>query len=216
MVCVNIKVLIMTAYEFTKVSPQQLMLQVRYTKEGLPDYWLNLRVNDFTESNLHQAASDNAWKAEEFWEFVTELPEEVIPEESTGVAKARVYVNAPDHDPFNQNVSYEWVETVDAITQTWTISEKSEEEKAEYFNGWQQSLVVSMRQARLALNQAGLLSSVDDAIAAMDEPDKTIVTLEWEYASTVERLSSWVISMGAALGLTEQELDNLFVVAADL
>jgi hypothetical protein len=76
-------------------------------------------------------------------------------------------------------------------------------------------MIVSNRQARLALNQAGLLANVEAAIAGMSEPDKTIVTLEWEYASEIERTSPWVISMGASLGLTETQLDDLFV-AADL
>lgn len=79
-----------------------------------------------------------------------------------------------------------------------------------------EDMIVSPRQARLALNAAGLLVSVDAAIAAMDEPEKTIVSLEWEYATEIQRLSSWVISMGVALGLGEDELDNLFVVAKDL
>lgn len=93
--------------------------------------------------------------------------------------------------------------------QSWTGRNRTPEEK-------RGNMKVSPRQARLALNAAGLLANVDAAIAAMDEPDKTIVTLEWEYATEIDRLSSWVISMGVALGLTEQELDNLFVVAADL
>ena len=102
------------------------------------------------------------------------------------------------------------IELIDGVwTQTYIGRNLTPEEKRE-------NMKVSPRQARLALNAAGLLADVDAAIAAMDEPEKTIVNLEWEYATEIDRLSSWVISMGVALGLTEQELDNLFVVAADL
>jgi hypothetical protein len=102
------------------------------------------------------------------------------------------------------------IELIDGVwTQTYTGRDLTPEEKRE-------DMVVSPRQARLALNAAGLLASVDAAIAAMDEPEKTVVTLEWEYATEIQRLSSWVISMGIALGLTETELDNLFIVAKDL
>lgn len=79
-----------------------------------------------------------------------------------------------------------------------------------------QDMVVSPRQARLALNAAGLLASVETAIEAMSDPEKTVVRLEWEYATQIERTSTWVVSMGTALGLTELELDQLFVTAAGL
>jgi hypothetical protein len=40
--------------------------------------------------------------------------------------------------------------------------------------------------------------------------------IEWEYAATVERDSTLVVGMTAALGLTEQQLDDLFVAAGAL
>jgi hypothetical protein len=206
----------MTNYEFTKVSPQQLMLQVRYTKDEFPDYWVNLRITDFSEENLHQTASDNAGQAERFWQSISELPQEMIPQESTGVAKTRIYADAPEHDPFNKNLSYEWIETDNAITQTWVITEKSEEEKAEYLNQWRGGLEVTMRQARLALAQQGLLQTVKDAIALIPEPDKAIVSIEWEYSATVERSSQWVATLAPALNLNDEQMDDLFKLAATL
>jgi len=206
----------MTNYEFTKVSPQQLMLQVRYTKDGFPDYWVNLRITDFSEDGLHQSASDSAYQAEEFWQSISELPQEIVPEQSSGVAKTRIYADAPEHDPFNKNLSYEWVETEDAITQTWVITEKSEEEKAQYLNQWRGSLGVTMRQARLALAQQGLLATVESAIDLIPEPDKSMVTIEWEYSATVERGSQWVATLAPALGLNDEQMDDLFKLAATL
>lgn len=44
---------------------------------------------------------------------------------------------------------------------------------------------VTMRQARLALLDLDLLSSIDEAINAMPEPDKTKAKIEWEYAAVV-------------------------------
>jgi hypothetical protein len=82
---------------------------------------------------------------------------------------------------------------------------------------WNRSqLKVSMRQARLALSQADKLDLVNDAIAAMDEPNKTAVTIEWEYGSSVERASPWVSAMAAALSMTDAEMDDLFERAATL
>lgn len=102
---------------------------------------------------------------------------------------------------------------VDGVwTQQWTVRDKTTEELAE----WRSTLKVSMRQARLALLGAGLLSSVDTAIAALEEPNKTLVSIEWEYAAVVDRTSPWMNDMRVALGITEEQLDDLFVVAATL
>jgi hypothetical protein len=78
------------------------------------------------------------------------------------------------------------------------------------------NMVVTMRQARLALSQAGKLTMVNDAIAVMDEPDKTAVSIEWEYGSTVERVSPWIDAMATALGMTGVEMDELFESAQEL
>lgn len=72
--------------------------------------------------------------------------------------------------------------------------------------------VVSMRQARLALLQVGLLSQVDAAVAAGGEADK----ITWEYATEVNRADALVINLSGALGLTNEQLDNLFILAASL
>ena len=77
-------------------------------------------------------------------------------------------------------------------------------------------MVVTMRQARLALSQAGKLTMVNDAIAVMEEPDKTTVSIEWEYGSTVERVSPWIDTMATALSMTGEEMDALFELAATL
>lgn len=75
---------------------------------------------------------------------------------------------------------------------------------------------VTMRQARLALHAAGLLSGVDAAIASMQEPAKTAALIEWEYASAVERNAGLVPAMASALGMTDAQIDDLFITAATL
>lgn len=72
--------------------------------------------------------------------------------------------------------------------------------------------IVSMRQARLALLQSGLLSTVNAAIAAGGPADQ----ITWEYATEVRREDALVSNMAAALNLTPQDLDNLFALAATL
>jgi len=78
------------------------------------------------------------------------------------------------------------------------------------------TMVVSMRQARLALLAQNYLSLVEDAIELIPEPDKSKVQIEWEYASIVERTSEWVSIMQPALGLDDEAMDDLFEFAATL
>lgn len=72
--------------------------------------------------------------------------------------------------------------------------------------------IVTMRQARLALHQGGLLTTVNAAISAGAEADK----ITWEYATEVKRDDPLVANMATALNLSATDLDNLFTLAASL
>ncbi|RYF72454.1 MAG: hypothetical protein EOO22_10755 [Comamonadaceae bacterium] len=75
---------------------------------------------------------------------------------------------------------------------------------------------VTMRQARLALLGSGKLALVAPAIDALPEPQRTAAQIEWEYSAMVERNRPFVLTLGAALGLSAAQLDQLFIVAATL
>ncbi len=75
---------------------------------------------------------------------------------------------------------------------------------------------VTMRQARLALLGAGLLDAVNAAVAAMPGAGGAAARIEWEYSSEVHRHKALVSALGPALGLTEAQLDQLFVTAAGI
>jgi len=77
-------------------------------------------------------------------------------------------------------------------------------------------LVVTMRQARLALLGAGLLAQVDTAIDALASPAKEAARIEWEYSQEVHRDRPFVQTLGAAMGLSDEQLDALFTTAAGL
>lgn len=75
---------------------------------------------------------------------------------------------------------------------------------------------VTMRQARLALHQTGVLANVDATIAQLPEPQRTAAQIEWDYSNAVERNSAFVAQLGPMLGLSETDIDNLFTLAATL
>jgi hypothetical protein len=76
--------------------------------------------------------------------------------------------------------------------------------------------MVTMRQARLALLNAGKLSLVDEAIQNMTSPQREKAQIYWEYSIQVGRFSPMTLLIGGAIGLTSQEIDTLFIEAAKL
>ena len=75
---------------------------------------------------------------------------------------------------------------------------------------------VTMRQARLALLQAGKLATVNAVVAAMPGMAGDAARIEWEFSSTVERHRPLVEALGVSLGMTADQLDDLFRTAATL
>lgn len=132
--------------------------------------------------------------------------------QSTGLIPLTTTV-PPTHDAATQAVEETAPVQIDGVwTQQWTVRDLTPEElKARV------PTVVTMRQARLALLQAGLLSQVEAAIAAIEDAvQRQAVQIEWEYAAEVDMTHPWVQTLGAALGLTAEAMDALFEQAATL
>ena len=74
----------------------------------------------------------------------------------------------------------------------------------------------SARQIRLWLLRQGIsLAAVDVAINAIpDQLQRDSVRVEWEYSPYVERNHPMLIPLAAALGLSEEQVDQAFVEAA--
>jgi hypothetical protein len=71
---------------------------------------------------------------------------------------------------------------------------------------------VSPFQARKALRHQGMLAQVQTAIAVADEDMQDA----WEYATSFDRNSPFVLGMTQGLGWTDEMVDNLFILAASL
>ncbi len=76
---------------------------------------------------------------------------------------------------------------------------------------------VSPRQIREAmidtnLNGTALIDAVEAAVAAGDRKLKNW----WEFATSFERANPLVIAMAQGLGVTDQQLDDLFILAESL
>lgn len=82
--------------------------------------------------------------------------------------------------------------------------------EAELLAARRAAMVVSRFQARAALLGAGLLEAANAAVAAADP----IVQIAWADAQEFRRTSPTIAALGAALGLTEAQIDDLFAAAA--
>lgn len=69
---------------------------------------------------------------------------------------------------------------------------------------------LTMRQARLALLDVGLLDEVEAAITTLEN------RIWWDYSTTVERSHPLVKAVLGALGKTEAQVDDMFIDAAFL
>jgi hypothetical protein len=77
---------------------------------------------------------------------------------------------------------------------------------------------LTARQLRLGLVLNGIsLSSVEAAIDAIEDgTDREVARIEWEYETIFERSHPFIDWLGAALGLTPEQVDDMWTEAAAL
>lgn len=71
---------------------------------------------------------------------------------------------------------------------------------------------VTMRQACLALENAGILDDVEALVATLPR----LYQIEWQRASMVERTNQLVEVVRQQQGMTVQQIDDMFIQAATL
>lgn len=76
--------------------------------------------------------------------------------------------------------------------------------------------VVSSKQIRLALLEMGFLEQVQDLLKTLDEPLKTKALIEWEYSTEINKFSPLVQNLYTKLGMTKDQLNQLFVLASKM
>lgn len=76
---------------------------------------------------------------------------------------------------------------------------------------------ITPRQIRLTLLEAGLLDQVQPAIDGIEDPAiRTATQIEWEYATQYERDNMMIAAIGGALGLTDEDINALWLRAMAL
>ncbi|WP_434156457.1 hypothetical protein RWA02_00060 [Sinorhizobium meliloti] len=77
---------------------------------------------------------------------------------------------------------------------------------------------LTTRRLRLGLLNNGFTpSQVTAAIEAMQEgPEKEVAKIEWEYATTFNRMHPMIGAIAAALGVSDDQIDAMWSTSADL
>ena len=128
-------------------------------------------------------------------------------------------------EPFDVASPLFWVEAPQEVSpsthlfspdsDTFVLHEETPEEvPAQSKEEWRATTEVSRFQARVALYNFGLLDAVNKLMA---DSTTTFITKEaWESASIFKRNSPTVITLGAGLKLTEEQIDELFKAALEI
>ena len=75
---------------------------------------------------------------------------------------------------------------------------------------------IGMDQARLVLHDEGLTEAVEAAIDALPPAQQKRVKIEWNTRQVVRRKRGLVNKVLKAVGLSNEEIDNLFILAETL
>lgn len=75
-----------------------------------------------------------------------------------------------------------------------------------------ENMIASRFQAKAALLQAGHLSAVEAAVANAD----TLTQLAWAEAVELRRASPMIATLAQAIGLSDEDVDELFRVAMQI
>ena len=105
-----------------------------------------------------------------------------------------------------------FVEYTDPEGVVHTVAEQIAAAQEAILQDKRKAMVVTPWQISKALLAAGLLDDVEAAVAAADR----VVQLGWVRAQDFKRLDPLVVTIGAALGKTDAELDSIFELAMTL
>lgn len=123
----------------------------------------------------------------------------------------------PSFDPMTQDLAEGEPEKVgDGWRRKWAVTNAPAEVVAARLHAKRAGMVVTPRQARQALLQAGKQDMVNAALASLPSPQKEAAQIDWEYATAIERNSPLISQLGPALGMTDAQIDDLFALAATL
>jgi hypothetical protein len=76
---------------------------------------------------------------------------------------------------------------------------------------------VTPRQMRIALISSGIaIETVEAMIDSLPEPNRSVAKVTWEYSIEFRRTNPLISALAPALGLSEEQVDDIFKLASTL
>ena len=165
--------------------------------------YINKKTNELIEDNEVRLMFANV-------SFPNGVLDEIFLAEND-IAKVE-YESQPVIDDFTQKVEQDKLATLEngVYTIKYRVLPKTEDEIVEYRKS-QVPQSITPLQAKLQLLSLGLLDDVE-ALVTGDR----IAQLYWEYASVVERDNAVLLLMANSIGLTSEQVDEMFIEASKL
>lgn len=116
--------------------------------------------------------------------------------------KDNVVIEPNDNNPL-------WLDYVSFLTNDGVVTEVD----YEVTNVYTGPDSVALWKLRFVLSQMSLEDSITDAINTLEEPQRTAASYIWNYGNDIDRHSSTVQFIQTALGLTEAQVNQIFIQA---
>lgn len=97
--------------------------------------------------------------------------------------------------------------------ETREFYEGATQEEIDQFRRQQVSDEVQLWRIRTILKVLGMEQVIEIALNSLEEPQKTGALYIWNYGTTVERASQTVQLLQSVLGLTDAQVDDIFIQA---
>lgn len=101
----------------------------------------------------------------------------------------------------------------DTIVKTYSVRTMSERE---YFLKRVPKGEVALWAFKAVAKIHGYMNEINILLAQLPEPHKTIAEAQWEYATVIERDHPTTNAIAATLGLSQTELNNMFLEAKQI
>ena len=128
--------------------------------------------------------------------FYKKIENEILNGENISTPLVTLKVEDKDSYEYPQDGWY-WFDTFD--------------EALGYFASANVGTILTPRQARWVLLDEGLLDAVEDIVKLNRKYD-----IYWEYATEIRREDTILLQLAAALGITDEKLDEMFIKGAKL
>lgn len=74
-------------------------------------------------------------------------------------------------------------------------------------------LEIALWRLRVILRIMDLETAIENALELLQEPNRTAAKYIWEYGTVIERYSPTVLFIQSSLGLTDLQVDDIFIQA---